>query len=43
MTYSHKKNMIILKSIITVIVWFFGIIMVFPFIWMLSTSFKDEV
>ncbi|MCQ2401521.1 MAG: carbohydrate ABC transporter permease [Lachnospiraceae bacterium] len=40
MTGSHKKNMIITKSIISVIVWFFGIIMVFPFLWMLSTSFK---
>jgi len=28
------------KIIVTMIIWFFGIVMVIPFIWMLSTSFK---
>ena len=28
------------KIIVTLIIWFFGIVMVIPFIWMLSTSFK---
>ena len=30
----------IAKILLTVLIWFFGIVMVIPFIWMLSTSFK---
>ena len=30
----------ITKILLTVLIWFFGIVMVIPFIWMLSTSFK---
>ena len=28
------------KIVLTLLIWFFGIVMVIPFIWMLSTSFK---
>ena len=28
------------KIVITFIIWFFGVVMIIPFIWMLSTSFK---
>lgn len=31
---------LIKKIVISLIVWFFGIVMIIPFIWMLSTSFK---
>lgn len=30
----------IAKILLTILIWFFGIVMVIPFIWMLSTSFK---
>ena len=30
----------ITKILLTILIWFFGIVMVIPFIWMLSTSFK---
>lgn len=35
-TAMHKVR----KLIVTLIVWFFGVVMIIPFIWMLSTSFK---
>ena len=37
---SAKTSSKIGKLIATLVVWFFGIMMVIPFIWMLSTSFK---
>lgn len=30
----------VLKILVSLVVWFFGIVMIVPFIWMLSTSFK---
>lgn len=36
----YKTRQMIVKVIITIIVWFFGLLMIIPFIWMLSTSFK---
>ena len=35
-----KTQELIRKIITSLIVWFFGVIMIVPFIWMLSTSFK---
>lgn len=35
-----KATQITKKAILSLIIWFMGIIMVIPFIWMLSTSFK---
>lgn len=37
---SYKIKTVITKIIISIIIWFFGILMIFPFMWMLSTSFK---
>ncbi len=37
---NHKTANVLKKLLTTAIVWFFGIVMVIPFIWMLSTSFK---
>ena len=37
---AENNNKLIQKLFLTLIVWFFGIAMVIPFIWMLSTSFK---
>ena len=38
--YSYSTTTVVKRVILTVIIWFFGIMMVVPFIWMLSTSFK---
>ena len=35
-----KTQELIRKIFVSLIVWFFGIVMIVPFIWMLSTSFK---
>ena len=35
-----KQVEVIKKIVLTFIIWFFGIVMVIPFVWMLSTSFK---
>lgn len=40
LTRHHRTTVRIGKLITTVLIWFFGIMMVIPFIWMLSTSFK---
>lgn len=37
---TNKMKDRIRKIIISLIVWFFGVVMIIPFIWMLSTSFK---
>ncbi len=36
----HKTSAVLKKLLTTAIIWFFGIVMVIPFIWMISTSFK---
>ena len=38
MNVTYKDR--IRKIIVTFVIWFFGVVMVIPFIWMLSTSFK---
>ena len=35
-----KTQELIRKIVVSLIVWFFGVVMIVPFIWMLSTSFK---
>ena len=40
---SHKKRTLIGRIVVTVIMVAFGLLCIFPFIWMISTSFKNEV
>lgn len=40
---SHKKRNLIGRIVVTVIMVAFGLLCIFPFIWMISTSFKNEV
>ena len=40
---SNKTRRLIGRIIVTLIMVAFGLICIFPFIWMVSTSFKNEV